>query len=346
MSAFAAGGASESIGDRVRRATDQESQGPAVIPQLNVQIPGLVFTTADGNTEQSSLLAQYIAASYRYLIVIAATIATIMFVWGAFLFLIGSALPNIQRGKAIMLDAVMGLTLVLSAHLILRTINPATLELNALNIAQVNPLELGNYSFFAPIGDGDLPETAEGVPNIPKAVVAREVLQGILMVPNVDACVVMAICEHETGFRPIWSGIQNGEKRETATSYGPCQLATIYWHSGNSWTKALHKEFPDFPLVSSQEMERGNGRWIVGEWFLNHPKGSGYAAALNFRSNVQRSNGNELNAVGGYGAGEWQDPQSRKKIELLDLPALLQLFPIVKKLIFYQSYKHQLRLHL
>ncbi len=142
MDAFAASTPSEPA-----RGSGSRVDGPAILPSLNVPIPGLAFTSGDATTEQSSLFAQYIAAAYRYLITIAAVVATIMFVWGAFLFLIGSALPSIQKGKTIMMDAVVGLLLVLAANFILRTINPATLELSALNVGKIEPVAYADSLF-------------------------------------------------------------------------------------------------------------------------------------------------------------------------------------------------------
>ena len=314
MDAYVAGTPSEPVGTNATEVSKRDPQ--AILPSLNTPIPGLTFVQGDADTESSSLLAQYIAAAYRYLITISATAATVMFVWGAFLYLIGSALPSIQRGKEIMQDAVVGLLLVLSTHFILRTINPATLELSALNVGRVDPSELGNYSIFAPIGDSDLPGDLEGVPNISRAQVAAGILQGSNMIPGVDTCVIMAICEHETGFRPIWSGAQTGAKKEKATSYGPCQIATEYLHEDNAMAKTLRKQFPDFPLVPQSQMASG-GRLTVGEWFMKNPVGSGYAAALIFKGNVAQQSGNELTAIGGYGAGaasvkKWREANSDK----------------------------------
>ena len=69
-----------------------------------------------------------------------------MFVYGAFLYLIGTAVTSIQSGKRIMTDAVIGILLVLGAHLILRTINPETLNLSSLDISAVKTVELENIA--------------------------------------------------------------------------------------------------------------------------------------------------------------------------------------------------------
>lgn len=132
MDAFTAGG-----GDSIKKGVSSEKPTPAIIPQLNVQIPGFAFTGSAVTNDTSSLLAQYIAGVYSYAISIAAVAATIMFVYGAFLYLLGGAIESIHSGKQIMKDAVVGLLLVLGANMILRTVNPATLSLAALHIEGV-----------------------------------------------------------------------------------------------------------------------------------------------------------------------------------------------------------------
>jgi hypothetical protein len=111
---------------------------PAIIPKLNTPIPGFAFTGAENITpETSSLLAQYIAAAYRYGISITAIAATVMFVYGAFQYLVGSAIPSVNQGKTIMQEAVLGMLLVFGANMILRTLNPATLSLEVLKITTI-----------------------------------------------------------------------------------------------------------------------------------------------------------------------------------------------------------------
>lgn len=147
---------------------------PPVVPDLNVQIPGLTFTGGEASQASSSLIAQYVAAAFRYVISIAAVAATIMFVYGAFLYLLGSAIPSIARGKDIMKDAVVGMLLVLGAHLILRTINPALINLNSIALTPIIPQDL-NTVLFNQFGTTDINTLPEGTspggrpsdPNVP-----------------------------------------------------------------------------------------------------------------------------------------------------------------------------------
>lgn len=99
---------------------------------LNIDIPG--FST---ETVTPSLFADYLIVLIRYGISIVAIVSTIMFIYGAFQYLIGSALPSITNGKAIMKDAIVGLILVMSSTLILRTVNPNLEMPIPLNVTQI-----------------------------------------------------------------------------------------------------------------------------------------------------------------------------------------------------------------
>jgi len=111
-----------------------------------VKIPGLTFgsVTQHGLTIVIPWLAQYISAAYKYLIGVSVIAAIIMIMWGGFLYMVGSTLGDAQTGKKYIANAVGGLVILFSAVLILRTINPATLNLNNLKIRFPNP-ESGLY---------------------------------------------------------------------------------------------------------------------------------------------------------------------------------------------------------
>ncbi len=104
-------------------------------PQLNIPIPTLAFSpiTADASGNLSiPWFAQYVSAVQRYLLGITVIAAAIMIVYGGFLYIIGSSLPKVSRGKEIIKDAIIGLILVFGAYTLLATVNPATIQLKPL----------------------------------------------------------------------------------------------------------------------------------------------------------------------------------------------------------------------
>ena len=129
----------------VSHAMAQNPQGPPpepyFAPELNVPIPGLDFTeypiTQSSGTIAVPFFSAYVGAIYRYMLSVVVVIATVMFVFGAFQYLLGTAITQIKKGKQIMIDAVMGMLLVFASYMILRTVNPATLNPKGLEFKSV-----------------------------------------------------------------------------------------------------------------------------------------------------------------------------------------------------------------
>lgn len=80
----------------------------------------------------------FVSTVFKYLIGIVGTVAAVMFVYAGFRYIFGSAFEDIKRAKEIMVDAAIGLVLVLGVVAILRTVNPTTLNLNRLEVFMIN----------------------------------------------------------------------------------------------------------------------------------------------------------------------------------------------------------------
>lgn len=93
--------------------------------------------------KESTLIGQYIAAFYRYFIGAIAIIATVMIMWGGFLWLTaaGSA-SQIGIAKSRITNALIGLVLALGSYLILNTINPKLVRFQPLTITPIEKKEL------------------------------------------------------------------------------------------------------------------------------------------------------------------------------------------------------------
>ncbi|MFA5129968.1 MAG: hypothetical protein WC477_03535 [Patescibacteria group bacterium] len=106
----------------------------AILPTLNTNIPGFVAPK-----DYSSLFGTYVIAVYRYTLSVAVIAATVMFIWGAFLYLLAAGnIGSISKGKSIMTDSIIGLLLLFGANLILRTINPMTVVMPPLKLTQID----------------------------------------------------------------------------------------------------------------------------------------------------------------------------------------------------------------
>jgi len=129
-------------------------QQPALVPKLNVEIPGLTFATKLGESGgflTIPYLSQYIAAVFTYLVGISSIAAAIMIVYGGFRYIVGSSITSVKRGKEIITDAVIGLIILLCSYLILYTVNP---DLLALNPLRIRPITTEDYKYMTTSGAG------------------------------------------------------------------------------------------------------------------------------------------------------------------------------------------------
>lgn len=95
-----------------------------------------------GGVSQVNGLPEYINVAYRYMVTIVLVVAIVMVVYGGFRYLVGATLGDIQAGKKIIQDAIVGMLIVLGAYTILSTINPATTLLSFTPPEPINCQEL------------------------------------------------------------------------------------------------------------------------------------------------------------------------------------------------------------
>lgn len=127
----------------------QSPQTQAIItPTLNVPIPGLTLgsVTERGGFLEIPYLAQYISAAYRYLTGIGIIAAAVMIVWGGFKYLLAATGAKVSEGKAVIVDAIIGLVLIFGAYTVLQSINPELTNLKPVRLTRVAPEE---FKFMA-----------------------------------------------------------------------------------------------------------------------------------------------------------------------------------------------------
>lgn len=110
-------------------------------PELNVQIPGLVFTEnpilIEGDYITIPFLATYIYAFFKYSVGIALIVAAIMLIYGGYLYLLSSTGVQVQNAKQKMTDAIVGMVIFLGAYVIIANINPNLLQFSGLSMLKV-----------------------------------------------------------------------------------------------------------------------------------------------------------------------------------------------------------------
>jgi hypothetical protein len=176
------------VGEPVQANNAPEPDTTPILQQLNVSIPGFVIPA-----KGSDLFGAYVLALYRYGISIAAIAATVMFIYGAFLYLLGGAMSSIRTGKRVMTDAVIGMILVFSAAVIARTLNPELLELNRIDVTTI---QSRSYEF---IRDNDYRKLT-GTDKISTSEMKRIAMEKAAETDIEELpCMVEAVLAHESG---------------------------------------------------------------------------------------------------------------------------------------------------
>jgi D-alanyl-D-alanine dipeptidase len=125
-------------------------------PELNVDIPGVVFTDpiideSQVNREGKNIavdsqipwIAQYLHAIFTYSLQIAAVLATLSIIVGGFLYMSSAGSQSrVKKGKEIIFGAITGLVLLMSTYLFLNLINNDLTNFKAITISVVPKLVL------------------------------------------------------------------------------------------------------------------------------------------------------------------------------------------------------------
>ena len=136
-------------------------------PNPSVPIPGVTFSDArqqDDGTIEIPYLAEYIGGIYRLSVGLGAILAAIMIVYGGFRYMLAASLPEVKDGKTIIQDAVVGLVVLLSSFLILKTINPKLVEVAPIRIQRIQSTPPSDDSVYDSISMESDPDAsaAEG----------------------------------------------------------------------------------------------------------------------------------------------------------------------------------------
>jgi len=137
-----AASAQKFFADAAATAAAPDAQVPVSLqtPNLSVQIPGLTFSKVlqQNGYLYVNTIGEYIGAVYRYALGAASIIAIVMIMVGGVQYVMGGADPEmVGAAKTRITNAVTGLILILSAYVILVTVNPALVTFSALKVQSV-----------------------------------------------------------------------------------------------------------------------------------------------------------------------------------------------------------------
>ncbi len=155
----------QSPADEAISQTEEATQRPftPIPPNPAVPIPGVRFTpaTEEGGIISVPYLAQYISGIYRLSVGLGAILAAIMIVYGGFRYMLSASAPGVSDGKTIIQDAFIGLVVLLSSFLILKTINPRLVEMNPIRVRHVQAVPPSEESAADSIARDADPERSE-----------------------------------------------------------------------------------------------------------------------------------------------------------------------------------------
>ncbi len=140
--------------------TSDQPPLPIISPTFGVPIPNMakMDSSISSGTLSTNFLAVYINGIYQYLIVISITIAIVMVIIGGFQYVLASGSGNVEKGKTRIKNAIVGVILLLSSYLILRTVNPQLVLLQLVSLQNVAGIPLDTLEFDN--GDNTFDDTA------------------------------------------------------------------------------------------------------------------------------------------------------------------------------------------
>jgi|GEM_PF-1966359 len=129
-------------------------------PDYDLQYPIMGIKTIRG---LKNFLAMIFNVGVGFIIVA----SSIMFVWGAFKYMVSAVSKEIQGAQSTMIDSLIGLVLGLGAYAILANINPSTLTFMSFDVDMINRLNFYNVVYCKSIEPNTTKYAEAGTPDNP-----------------------------------------------------------------------------------------------------------------------------------------------------------------------------------
>lgn len=307
-------------------------------PNLGIPIPTVHFagielktvgkTGPDGEQKSATVLdvpwlGNYIGGVYEYAIGVAIVVAAVMAVIGGFQYMTaGGDAKRVSAGKDRIVNALIGIVLVLAAYIILNTINTELTHLRSVDVQYVEGQQFVPLAMVPPGVEERGGPASDQTPTLGPKDGEPAVVEGFKKAApefGVDSCVALAISTHETGLKlNIWNGYPRSPK-EKAGAWGPGQVMHANFVScppekPKALSLAIKKKFPDkWPDDTLPCPEQKDKKT---ELMITDADISTYAAVWAMKANGM-SPGNEMKALAGYSAGlgsvqKWQQKNGCK----------------------------------
>ncbi len=183
-----------------------------IAPALEIKIPTLQPFTTQGMEEPDAegniyipFIGQYIVGIYKWALLIAGIVATIMIILGGFTYLTsGGNATRAEEGKERIGAAIFGLVLLLGSYLLLYLLNPGLVEFRSLKIKVIKRLPIESMAF----------ENHEPSTGFPKALEATDydvTFQAFANCAGIDWRIYKAIAYKESGLNSNATGGKTGD---------------------------------------------------------------------------------------------------------------------------------------
>lgn len=115
------------------------------LPDFQLQIPLSTLDKPGFNTSElvdGSALGKYIGAIYKWLAGAIGILSLIVFAWAGLMWLTARGDDGqVKKAQKLLTDSLAGLVLILGSYVILNTLNPNLVKLNALNIKPIGTID-------------------------------------------------------------------------------------------------------------------------------------------------------------------------------------------------------------
>ncbi len=128
----------------------QNGRGRCLAPE-----PQIALSYPIGGVNSVKGFRSFVLLLFNYALKISGVAAAVVFVFGGFQYMFGSAFGDIKSGKERMINALVGVVILFASYTILQTINPATLSLDKLNVYMINQDQLISTNFCKDIKAGN-----------------------------------------------------------------------------------------------------------------------------------------------------------------------------------------------
>ncbi len=111
------------------------------VPRLNVPLPGLnaedFRVTKSFGALSIPFLSIFILTFYKYILGVGSVASAVIIIYGGFLYLLGSTGMRVESGKQKIVDAVVGLAILLGSYVILANVNANLVQTRSLDLTEI-----------------------------------------------------------------------------------------------------------------------------------------------------------------------------------------------------------------